>query len=305
MNDIYKQKAEKYKYKYLKLKQELEGGTWPFKNSYTIPAYVDYDNHGDWVNEKEITKQRRTTNVEDCTTTYDFSNDQLEKLEIKQEYPETGTRIKDFDNWPYKEFIIKYSKRLLSYDDYKKELNNFLLIQELDIDIDKTYIRKIVFGGKIENFNYNFFNKSEKSKILKNRFSSCKILNKNYGYIIYEDINKKYKPSNILKLECLITAINDFIKPLHKAGFVLNNIVWDNIIVSESKTELDSYKLIFDISKMEASKNTNKDIKALYKLGYKLIENDIDIINKINPNKLSDNDNLIEILNNIKNHIIQ
>jgi len=26
MNDIYKHKAEKYKYKYLKLKQELEGG---------------------------------------------------------------------------------------------------------------------------------------------------------------------------------------------------------------------------------------------------------------------------------------
>jgi hypothetical protein len=41
MNDIYKQKAEKYKYKYLKLKQDLEGAGSQCK--YNLPIIFDKD----------------------------------------------------------------------------------------------------------------------------------------------------------------------------------------------------------------------------------------------------------------------
>jgi hypothetical protein len=97
---------------------------------------------------------------------------------------------------------------------------------------------------------------------------------------------------NIDQLKYLITAIHKFIIPLHKAGFVLNNIKWENI-----KIELISDKIIFDISEITESKNTDIDIIALYELGYHFIDRkNIDIIN---PNKYKDIDHLIEILNRI------
>jgi hypothetical protein len=286
MSDIYKQKARKYKYKYLKLKQELEGGGGIFvkKTTRTLPGYTDYD--GDYVPPRETTIVVRTTNPIHCTRSPHLNDDDLEKLKIIPQYPDTKTNIRDFNN-----FESIYDRRLLKYKDYKNELNNYIKIKNID-KIDKTYIREIVYAGKIE----IIFNK-EKRKILEDKYDMCKISYRNHGYIISKNIKENYNINSysIIKLEYLKIAILKFIIPLHNAGFVLNNIEWKNIMIDPR-----SNQIIFDSSKITESKYTKIDIIALYELGYHFIERkNIDIIN---PNKYKDIDHLIEILNKIINY---
>jgi hypothetical protein len=296
MNDIYiyKQKAEKYKNKYLKLKQELEGGVnnrLPWDHKYKDDDDDDDDRITDTLPSEP--KEIRTTKASDCTKQNYINSEDLKILNIKPDYPNKKTNIEDIPNY----YEYEYDRRLLSNNKYEKELNNYKKIKNIK-DIDITHVREIVFAGKIYNFNlYNIFSKTKMFELLEIIYFLCKISNKNYGYIISKkiNINSTIETFDILKLRYLITAIDKFIIPLHNARFVLNNIKWENIII-----DLISKKIIFDISKITESINTEIDIKALYELGYQFIEEKDKQI--INPEKYKDINHLKDILNRIIIH---
>jgi hypothetical protein len=295
MSDIYEQKARKYKNKYLKLKLKLKGGRRQVDEDGDKDPYRDNDPYFNKAYFNKDGKFPRTTKASDCTRDIPF-REYLSILNIKPEYNLHNNLDDNFNLHIY----FDYDRILLIYYDYKKELENYKKIQNIDtkvITIDKTYIREIVFAGKIDNFSlWNFFWKTEKFRILEDIYFRCKILNKDYAYIISRKIYENNNIQDHLKLTYLITAINKFIFPLHKAGFVLNNIVWDNIMI-----EPRSNKIIFDSSKITESKNTKIDIIALYELGYAFV----DKVDKkiINPQNYTDIDNLIPILNNIIQHL--
>jgi hypothetical protein len=271
MSDTYKQKARKYKYKYLKLKQELEGGS----------RFNGFFRLGAWSQKPDSVH----INPEPITCTSNVSYD-LKKLNIITDYPPNNPNISIFNSTEYD----KYDRRLLNKDDYEKELKNFKEIQQINNEIDKTHIRQIVFAGKINNDTKN-------SKFFKENFKTCDKINNDeyYGYIISKNIIDIYGhiPQYLL-FTYLITAIENFIIPLHKAGYVLNDIRWQNIIL-ESSTGVkyagtlklypyqgDTSKVYFDISKMEKNNNNNKDIEALFNLGYSLINDNIkDYVNQV------------------------
>jgi hypothetical protein len=240
MSDIYKQKAEKYKYKYLKLKQELEGGDEEYNDCMISPSIL--------------------------------FNDELLK-NIEQKYNLHNYHINYFNN------DINYVGRLIKFKKIKKftnnlqiELNNFTIIKENN-KIDETYTPEIVYACIINN-NKSFFSLSSTSSIYETLdkifLNSTKSdINTKYGLIIstnpgkklknlYYDINNYLPFINYLKI-----AIQQFIIPLHKAGYVLNNIDLNNIYWDEKK-------VFFNISEMTENINNNIDIQGLTNSIYKL-----------------------------------
>jgi hypothetical protein len=241
MNDIYKQKAEKYKNKYLKLKQELYGGA---KCTFDLP--IDYKGK-----EKKIL--------------FDKSN-QSNKINIDIEYPEINNTFDNFNKYNIKE----NNGQILKYKDYLNILNNFKSKLEIinKINLDNTHVQNIELACKIyyKYINYSLIPFRTKTNYFNVIFSECKYDNneKEYGYII----RKKKEEINTLEkyiefINNLRNAIEKFIKPLHNAGYVLSNIDASDIIWYGKK-------VYFNIERMKINDDKNIDIKGLldYILNY-------------------------------------
>jgi hypothetical protein len=244
MNDIYiyKQKAEKYKYKYLKLKQELYGGA---KCTFDLP--INYKGK-----EKKIL--------------FDKSN-QSNKINIYIEYPKIDNTFDNFNEYN----IEENNGQILKYKDYLQILDNFKDKLETinKIYLDNTHVQNIELACKI----YYKYKKSmirNQTNYFNVIFSECesyKIYDNNekeYGYII----RKKKEEINTLEkyiefINNLRNAIEKFIKPLHNAGYVLNNIDASDIIWYGEK-------VYFNIERMKINDDKNIDIKGLldYILNY-------------------------------------
>jgi hypothetical protein len=262
MEDIYKQKAEKYKYKYLKLKQELEGGLIVDGCTTSPPIYFDLekiyvlqkDEHLGRLNDIEAAKN---------------------KILIKQDHPDNQTHINKFYD------ISSYIGKLMKYEEYNLALNSLNSLDSLKnkkpgINLEYTTgikyaytIHKVARGGNILKRTYNkWWNINE----LKKKLPNCKIIGKlkNYGYTISENpgeslkdlyLELKYLSSEDFNklLNDLIIAIEGFIIPLHEAEYILDNIRSDNI------HWVGRRKVCFDISKMKEENvyHQHKDIKPL------------------------------------------
>jgi hypothetical protein len=243
MSDIYKQKAEKYKYKYLKLKQELYGGIYE-ANLYYLPINSI----------SEINNKNKLV----------FNNsNKINEFNIKIDYPPHLDNT--FEN--FNRFNIEgYNGRIFQYDVYKSVLSNLQIIEKLDID--KTYVQNIELACTIyykyeiksfrRNTNTNYFDVIFKN----NNIYIQKITD--YGYII----RKNKKEINTLKIYLefinnLKDAIENFIIPLHNAGYVLNiyNVNWDG------------KKVYFDIEKMTQNNDKNIDINGLSKYIFNYFDN--------------------------------
>jgi hypothetical protein len=246
MNDIYKQKAEKYKYKYLKLKQELEGGDEIIPCQYDLP--LDFD----------ISK-------------LDFENkNKLNKLNINIDYP--PNYINNYNN-----FIINNNKgyfgQIFKYDNYFKILTNFKnklsMIKEFQT-INKDYVQNIESAYTIMHNNWSFMNN------FKNTFRNCNIEKQEfkYGYIIRKTglkpsytlknlkMNLNYYCNFLIKLE---DAIINFINPLNEAGYFLNNINIDNI-------NYDGEQIYFNIEQIEYNNTINNKYIDIYGLLISIFE---------------------------------
>jgi hypothetical protein len=272
MNDIYKKKAKKYKYKYLKLKQ-------------------GYFAEGGW-----------GKSFEGCTTNppKKFSPESLEKLRIVQD---TNFYIY-IPNININSFAGNkdYIGRLLSYNDYNNELQiykknlqilNHSIKNFISLNMEK-YIRKIVFACAI-------FKEERSPSVpgpikavlfpenhLKKTFPNCSTIGKEefYGYIISDNSGKLLKDLSF-SYQCIYNllinlkdAIENFLKPLHESYYVLDDINWDkdinwdlnihfkkdiywdqNIYWDENKKNI-----YFNISKIKTNSNKDehyKDFKGL------------------------------------------
>jgi hypothetical protein len=223
MSNIYKQKAEKYKYKYLKLKQELYGGN---KCTYNLPILFNK-------NELNVDKD----NIPN-------------KLNIKTDFLTNDKKFYIFNKKGYIGRIYEYNE----YDDIISKLNLFKNIPNINQD----YI-DIVYACTIHKCNDKeigiFSNNFKNCKIVINRFygyiiSSSKSL---------RNFNNYNNIQNYLKLiDNFKYAVTNFIIPLHNAGYVLNNINLDNIYWDEDKN-----KIYFNILKMTENTNKYIDINGL------------------------------------------
>jgi hypothetical protein len=237
MNEIYKQKAEKYKNKYLKLKQELYGGDNQYNDCMVSPPIL-------------------------------FNNEILKNIEDEYFPDPTNTNINinsfNDDNHIGRLLKSKTKKSTISKDIFKTEIDNFKIIIKNKI-IDKTYIPQIKYACKIININKSLFNYSNAYNILHKFFPNCnksKISSK-YGYIISTNPGKSIENDMeisdlIIFINNLINAIIYFIKPLHNVRYILNNIDFYNI-------KYDEKKVYFNISEMTVmtDNNKNNDIKNL------------------------------------------
>ena len=234
MNDIYYEKAKKYKYKYLKLKREYiaKGGVWGLKNLSSCIA--------------------RPPML--------FSQNSLNELKIERDYPMTSTSdskslINKFNN-------INYIGRLLSYNDYQKELANFKSLKPppnfFFNPIMEQYIRIkyacLIFKEKrvapLQMAPLQIVSGTYKAMFLpdnhlKQTFPKCSVIGSadSYGYIISNTskslsqlclnsqfsmpiINSIKIQHAIILLNKLIEAIQNFLIPLHNQGYVLD-FDWD------------------------------------------------------------------------------
>jgi hypothetical protein len=103
MNDIYEHKAKKYKYKYLKLKNELEGGG---------VRYLDYFKKKDKIKEKTVEILKKTIKDVINEITPKFNNSQILGLT----YSENGYTIKTYTKFYTYNNITDIKKMMNKYD---------------------------------------------------------------------------------------------------------------------------------------------------------------------------------------------
>ena len=340
MDDIYKHKAEKYKYKYLKLKQELEGGFIYDGNKkcmYPLPIQ-NFDTKIEINNNEQLGQIENKLNIIIDYKIPSITGD------------ETGDITGDeFNNINKKGYI----GQIFKYDTYSQILQNLNILLKLNNpSIDLNYIN-IVFACTIfkEKRKKNIFNSGD--NLIRTIFPKCDHILKKYvnekllgatknkfGYIIYnyEDIdtkinydndndndtcnkcnnyndkipqNAEQKQKTIKKsLKKIRNAIVTFIQPLHEAGYVLNNIPEVTPDDYRSDSPYNLHLLYVDISKMTVMtyNNINNDIKHLIKLICHLLkryfENDDVIITLIKENEDKINiDNLSNIITKILDYL--
>jgi hypothetical protein len=301
MNEIYKQKAEKYKNKYLKLKQELYGGYEYEYNNCTSnpPIYFDLKNF--YILEK---------NEE-----FDRLNDKISakgKILIKEDYRDNNTiNINSYSNdKKYVGRLIKSkTSKFYKYDDeyeieYENTNKNYKIINDLQITNKEKmlqYIPKIIYACRIKN------DKSTTYAAVTKFFPDCtKSTNSTrYGYIITtnmgKNINVYMKMSDLIKfIPNLIDAIQNFIIPLNNANYFLNNIDLKNIYWNQN-----TQKVFFNISEMKkmTNKTENTDKEKLINSIRRFIDLVYLVYNNLNTN--DDYYSLINALNEIKEKFIK
>jgi hypothetical protein len=245
MNDIYKQKAEKYKYKYLKLKQELYSGDGGgYECTYDLPILFD-------------------------NNSLDFgSNEPGEpgnpgKLKIVTNYP-PNTSNTYFNNFNKK----NYTGIILKHQDYTGILS---LLTSPNIVKYTKVVYACTINKEVRNL---YFKRFRENNHIKDKFIKCPIFNNSdsYGYIITENILGKTYPEDLITdidlfiqfINNLIKTLTEFIQPLHTADYILNNI-------DISTIKWDKTQVYFNINKItKITKNTDKykDIKNLIYLIY-------------------------------------
>ena len=238
MNDIYiyKQKAEKYKYKYLKLKQELEGGGDPC--SYILPITFDNDS-------------------------LDFGTNISGKLKILTNYP-PGAPNDDFNTYNKE----GYTGIILKHEDYLILLP--ILTHQNAVEYTKVKYACTINKEKRER-KFGLFKSG--TNYIRTKFPNCDHILKmsatknegKFGYIITENIERIYTEYLISDIDLFIQFINDLIntlnvliEPLHKAGYILNNIDISTIRWDKTKKQVH-----FNITKITKDTNKYKDINYL------------------------------------------
>jgi hypothetical protein len=293
MNDIYEHKAEKYKYKYLKLKQELYGGENNFQGCIKSPPV-------------------------------NFNEDIIKKLNIEQVYPNKTSDKYNINNIISETNTSAFFGRLMNYKDYKNKKKievNKIEVNKNKIEnipnIDLKYINSYYYVFKIKNYKYIPTLKTSETYNILNQyefFNTCKKskISKNYAYIIgnannYNEIlppNAEQKKKTIYKsLDKINDVINKFIKPLHNASYILNNI--------PENSENNSSPIYVDISEMTemTDNNKNNDIEHLIKLISYLVERyfenkgDLAYISIQNNKDKINIDNLSEIITTISTYL--
>lgn len=251
MNDIYEHKAEKYKYKYLKLKQELYGGEHPYPCSYDLP-------------------------IKFVTDSLDFGNNISGKLKVVKDYPinapNTEIEFNKYNNYGYTGIILKHQDYLILLPLLTKpEIVKYTkVVYACTINKEKRD-KKLGLFKSGTNYIRTIFPKCD--HILK--MSATKNKGK-FGYIITKDIEEIIEENNhrvrILAHELinneielfekfinhLINTLNNFIIPLHEAGYILNNIYEETI-----NWVIEKKEVYFDITKMTKDTDKCKDIKNL------------------------------------------
>jgi hypothetical protein len=238
MNDIYKQKAEKYKYKYLKLKQELYGGEHQYPCSYDLPKVFD-DN------------------------LLDFGTNISGKLKILTDYPINTPNI-DFNRFN----IVNNTGIILKHEDYLILLP--ILTHQNAVEYTTVKYACTINKEKRKK-KYGLFKSG--TNYIRTIFPNCDHILKmsatknegKFGYIITENIKRINVDNLITKIDLFIQFINDLIntlnvliEPLHNAGYILNNI--ENSTIRWDKTKKQVH---FNITKITKDTNKYKDINYL------------------------------------------
>ena len=267
MDNIFKHKAEKYKYKYLKLKQELEGGSIDNKAS-----FFDDDGNNICLYNLPITtfhhyKDRIMINdtISDSIIIEDSNlpGQIKQKLNIKidryiHNSPDPNVQSSQFDDF------CKYNKegyigKILNYNHYNKIFQTLNELRENNINL--IYIN-ILLACRIYKEKRNILNKLSSKNLILTIFPNCEKMFKTsandspyFGYIISSNKSIDGNISEIFIIN-LIDAIKNFIVPLHEAGYVLNNIDVNNILWDENK-------VYFNIEKMTKNTDNNIDFISL------------------------------------------
>jgi tRNA A-37 threonylcarbamoyl transferase component Bud32 len=245
MNDLYGQKAKKYKYKYLKLKKQYiaEGGFWLFDDlvNMIIPP-------------KQSPKQNITFNfigkgsfgciISPPIIFNNISNDYYKenyvaKLLSKNNFDK---EIKEYENINKIDPEAKYrSKLIFEKSMEKKDIQLYLksLISENRI-IDLNQIKK---SNKLTENEFNKLSSVEKLYVcINNRFLNNDDDN-DYGYIISTKVGKSFKDHNlgIFNNEKIITiltnlkeSIGDLIQKLYDDESIHGDIKSDNMTLDDN-----------------------------------------------------------------------
>jgi hypothetical protein len=256
MSDIFEHKANKYKYKYLKLKKEYigEGGVYNLAHpqfaqpQFTQPQFA----HPQFAQPQFAQPQFAQPQFAQPQFAQPyglFSNNQgqpyintyreggfgcvyyplIIDFKMTQQYPQYSINLHELDK---KDYVGK----LMVYHEYLKELYNLIGVTNLT---KSTHIPELKFAGTINDMNIN----SNCSKL-------TQFPNQKWGYIITSYVGTRIEDypfddkNIIIILKSLIDGINNFIKPLDKANFVHNDINTRNITVKKDKVYFIDFGLV-------------------------------------------------------------
>jgi hypothetical protein len=261
MSDIYKKKARKYKYKYLKLKQEYIGG-----------AGGVIENDTDEVLQGGA----------GCVTIIPIS---LQGLEITQQYPYKTINLEQFSN-------NKYVGKFMSCADdiYGQEYENLKLITNNKWDRKHKYTQKLCFAGYVnyqslithletnQKFNLVACIKHKYDKYQGLSFNT--ITNNNICYLITTKVGTSFeillnKRPNIINnnivliLTSLKNGISNFINKLYRENFVLGDINTKNMTYDETQKKV--YFIDYGIMHNSTIYNKIKHTYYSYNVNYSLI----------------------------------
>jgi hypothetical protein len=276
MSNIYEHKARKYKIKYLKLKKELEGGSF-----------------------KTLLKKlfNSTTYKTNCTTSPPIS---LDGLNITQEYIKPNTNIKDIIN-------EEHIGNLLSCKDkiYEEEFKKFKKVSEYDPN--HTYTSELKFAGLIEKKGLKDKSKYNSIYNCKNELIDSADIN-NYGYIISTKVGKTFNilddndinENNIKQiLQNLKNGIDEFITKLYGKdgedgvdGYILGDIKMENMTLDNNKvyfinySKMHKYKDKNQVEKFAKESNYPYILKRFFEIKEKNVNKEF-LINFFNDNKIT------------------
>jgi hypothetical protein len=244
MSDIYKLKAEKYKYKYYKLKKQLKGGGGS-NDCVSIPPKL--------LEGLNITQSYPLSSVDE----FDFEDQE----DFYMKSPGMGMNmgmdkvINDLKQFNTNDYVGK----LMSKDDYDKEINNFSFLEDIKWGWNRyEYIKKIYYAGYI---NYNDFIIHLKTNNLL-KLKDCVQLKDNQKDKIYYLISNNVGQSfNNLSSEIIQNNIIDILKSIKKGTSYIQNLMQYEYVLGNIKKENMTY---------------NVDKKQVYFINYD---------NKHNPNE--------------------
>jgi hypothetical protein len=281
MSDIYEIKARKYKYKYFKLKQELEGG-FILGKSYWGESFVDRLKNFFNLNNQII-----------CTITPPIL---LDGLTIIQDYPVNKiSSLQDFNNEDHLGHLVTYKN-----DNYKQELKNFEEVLSIDTMQKYTSVLKFACNMFKDDFLKHIKDKTEEPYKSIHRCQN-KIIDDektvNYGYIISTNTGKSFNElteddindGNIKQiLISLKEGIINFITPLYKNGYVLGDINMDNMTLKKKGNQV----YFINYSKMHKYTEQDKVEKFANKDNYSYILKRFFKLKKVYQDKKRENDKI-------------
>jgi len=286
MIDIYEQKAKKYKYKYLKLKNTYiaKGGVWKDLEKFFEPVITPI-----------VQKVKEVSHQIEQVVKPVSQLVLLHNINYKVEFIGSGaygciiSPPLQFNN--NNNINIKFNKninniftsndyvgKLLSCDDnaFNNEYDEFKKLEK--IDPEANHRSQLIFAAYMsieelkENLNFLLNNvKNNETYVQLKKLEKClinpqkKIINysssKNYGYIISTRVGKSFKEIITLKnnkfideknftiiLEKLKESIEDLIKKLYGKDFIHGDIKFDNMTITlNDKGELDDKSKIYFI----------------------------------------------------------